>query len=233
MATFVLAHGSWHGAWCWERVVPLLRERGHEVRTPELGFEDPQATTDSVIAAVEAVITEPEETVLVAHSAAGVVAPVIAERLPLRELVLLTSMLPATGLSFREQVASAPGALLPAFAEAQARQPASPDGGVTWGRSDAYDFFYHDCDRADAETAISKLRPRNAVAPFVEKTPWTGGSVGPTRFVACVLDQVLDPVWAAKTAAERYGATIMEIETSHSPFWSRPAELAELLLLGH
>ena len=35
--TFVLVHGAWHGAWCWERVVPLLARHGHRVVTPELG----------------------------------------------------------------------------------------------------------------------------------------------------------------------------------------------------
>ncbi|MGH3086061.1 MAG: alpha/beta fold hydrolase [Rubrobacteraceae bacterium] len=36
MTTFVLVHGGWHGAWCWERVAPLLRAAGHEVHTPTL-----------------------------------------------------------------------------------------------------------------------------------------------------------------------------------------------------
>src|SRR5688572_19598199 len=33
---FVLVHGAWHGAWCWERVAPLLREQGHDVTAVEL-----------------------------------------------------------------------------------------------------------------------------------------------------------------------------------------------------
>src|SRR5260370_17362493 len=32
--TFVLAHGSWHGGWCWKRVVDRLRTKGHAVYTP-------------------------------------------------------------------------------------------------------------------------------------------------------------------------------------------------------
>lgn len=36
MATFVLVHGAWHGGWCWEKVTPLLEERGHKVYTPTL-----------------------------------------------------------------------------------------------------------------------------------------------------------------------------------------------------
>ena len=36
MATFVLVHGAWHGAWCWRRVVRILTQAGHEVFTPAL-----------------------------------------------------------------------------------------------------------------------------------------------------------------------------------------------------
>jgi hypothetical protein len=32
--TFVLAHGSWHGGWCWRRVADQLRAKGHVVYTP-------------------------------------------------------------------------------------------------------------------------------------------------------------------------------------------------------
>ena len=36
MATFVLVHGAWHGAWCWRRVARMLTQAGHEVFTPSL-----------------------------------------------------------------------------------------------------------------------------------------------------------------------------------------------------
>ena len=32
--TFVLAHGSWHGGWCWKRVADQLRAKGHVVYAP-------------------------------------------------------------------------------------------------------------------------------------------------------------------------------------------------------
>ena len=32
--TFVLAHGSWHGGWCWKKVADRLRAKGHTVYTP-------------------------------------------------------------------------------------------------------------------------------------------------------------------------------------------------------
>jgi hypothetical protein len=36
MATFVLVHDAWHGAWCWRRVARLLAANNHEVFTPTL-----------------------------------------------------------------------------------------------------------------------------------------------------------------------------------------------------
>ena len=36
MSTYILIHGSWHGAWCWDKVVPLLKAKGHTVFTPDL-----------------------------------------------------------------------------------------------------------------------------------------------------------------------------------------------------
>jgi pimeloyl-ACP methyl ester carboxylesterase len=72
-STIILVHGAWHGSWCWQRVVPLLEERGVAVRTvdlPSVGA-DPGAGTDLTAdaAAVEAVIEEvTDPVVLCGHS---------------------------------------------------------------------------------------------------------------------------------------------------------------------
>jgi hypothetical protein len=29
MKTFILIHGSWHSAWNWHKVVPILQKKGH------------------------------------------------------------------------------------------------------------------------------------------------------------------------------------------------------------
>ena len=36
MGVFVLVHGSWHGGWCWEKIVPVLQKNGHRVLAPDL-----------------------------------------------------------------------------------------------------------------------------------------------------------------------------------------------------
>ena len=36
MVAFVLVDGTGHGGWCWRFLVPLLRDRAHDVYTPTL-----------------------------------------------------------------------------------------------------------------------------------------------------------------------------------------------------
>ncbi len=80
MARFILIAGSWHGAWSWEYVVPLLEAQGHRAeafelpgmgadRTPLAGL-DMMAWARSVAAAIEA---DPEPVLLVGHSRGGAV----------------------------------------------------------------------------------------------------------------------------------------------------------------
>jgi alpha-beta hydrolase superfamily lysophospholipase len=36
MSTYVLIHGACHGSWCWDKVVPLLKQAGHQVEAFDL-----------------------------------------------------------------------------------------------------------------------------------------------------------------------------------------------------
>jgi pimeloyl-ACP methyl ester carboxylesterase len=43
VSTCVLVHGAGGASWCWSRVAPLLRDRGHDVVAPDLPADDPAA----------------------------------------------------------------------------------------------------------------------------------------------------------------------------------------------
>ena len=90
MATFVLVHGAWHGAWCWRRVARLLARDGHEVFTPTLtGLGErshllsPDINLDTHILDVANEIKwqELKDVVLVGHSYGGMVISGVAERI--------------------------------------------------------------------------------------------------------------------------------------------------------
>lgn len=87
MATFVLVHGSWQGAWAWERLEPLLQARGHAVIAVDLPGNgrvpapDQPVTLDMQAQYVSAVIDRASPPViLVGHSGGGIVVAETAER---------------------------------------------------------------------------------------------------------------------------------------------------------
>jgi len=47
VTTYALVHGAWHGAWCWEKLTPLLQQAGHEVVAPDLPSDDGSADFDT------------------------------------------------------------------------------------------------------------------------------------------------------------------------------------------
>ena len=108
MATFVLVHGAWHGAWCWQRVVRLLARAGHDVVAPTLtGLAErshlltPEIGLDTHILDVvnEMKWRELTEVVLVGHSYAGLVISGVAERMEksIAAFVLLDAFFPESG----------------------------------------------------------------------------------------------------------------------------------------
>ena len=89
----VLLHGAWHGGWVWRRVVPHLREAGHEVFTPTLtGLSDrahllhPSVGLDTHVRDVVALLDAEDlhDVVLVGHSYAGQVVSAVADQRPWR-----------------------------------------------------------------------------------------------------------------------------------------------------
>ena len=93
LKTFVLAHGSWHGGWCWKRVAHRLREKGHAVYAPSFtGMGDRvhllnrEITIDTFVEDLAQVILTEElnRVLLVGHSFGGIPISGVADRFPER-----------------------------------------------------------------------------------------------------------------------------------------------------
>jgi pimeloyl-ACP methyl ester carboxylesterase len=86
---FVLVHGGWQGAWCWDAVAAALRDGGHRVFAPTLrGSEDGEVDRAGVDLTaigeglVEAITHEElQDVVLVGHSGGGPAIQYAADRL--------------------------------------------------------------------------------------------------------------------------------------------------------
>jgi pimeloyl-ACP methyl ester carboxylesterase len=230
MSRFVLVHGAWHGAWCWEKVVPLLTARGHPVRAIDLpGHGDDPAPPgavgfDDYMTRMGVVLAEAgEPPILVGHSLGGAVITGAADRWPerIRALVYLCAILPDTpdAMSrFRATEALMAGV-----------RPA-PDGSVMeLDPGVVRDAFYHDCSDADAMRAAARLRPQPArgFQMTFELAPERFGRV-PRHYVACTEDRAID-LATQRAMYERMPCTVHALPASHSPFYSMPERLADVL----
>jgi pimeloyl-ACP methyl ester carboxylesterase len=166
-----------------------------------------------------------EDVVVVGHSLGGLTIPLIAAARPVQRLVFLCAILPQPGLSFAAQSAEDRGALPPNFGAAQR---VHPDGSTSWPEQAAIERFYHDCAPEDARWAASRLR-RQAWKSVDETTPLETWPAAPCTSILCTEDRVVVPAWSRRIAIERLGAAAVEVPGGHSPFLSRPAELATLL----
>jgi pimeloyl-ACP methyl ester carboxylesterase len=110
MATFVLIHGAWRGAWCWQRVAPILRREGHAVFAPTLtGLSErshlltPAIDVNTHILDVvnEMKWKELKNVVLVGHSYGGMVISGVAEKMEkaIASFVMLDAFMPEDGQS--------------------------------------------------------------------------------------------------------------------------------------
>lgn len=106
MATYVIVHGAWGGAWSWNRfVVPRLRARGHDVFPATLTglgdrthFATPQVDLETHVQDLSNVLfyEDLRDVILVGHSYGGRVITGVADRAAdrLRRLVYVDAAVP-------------------------------------------------------------------------------------------------------------------------------------------
>jgi pimeloyl-ACP methyl ester carboxylesterase len=228
MTTFALVHGAWHGAWCWERLIPELEQHGHAALAIELPCEDPEAGCVAYAAVVSGQIAGlGDDVVLVGHSLGGLTIPLVAAERPVRKLVFLCALLPRPGLSLVDQLAQEPAIFAPGFGAGVARDEL---GRSYWSDEDeAIDDLYSDCPRQLAAWAVARLR-HQARAPTIEPCPLAHWPEVPSVSIFAAADAAINPLWSRIAAPERLGCEAVEFPGGHSPFLGRPAELAEALL---
>lgn len=215
--TFLLVHGAWHGAWCWDEVAARLRADGAPVVAVDLPsvasggdmYDDARLVRDAITAAGG-------ETVVVGHSYGGVViTEAAAGAQGVRHLVYLTAFMLDEGESLATIVGSSP----PDW------QIANPDG-VTLSVAGAQEVFYNTCPPEVADAAAARLRP-HTIAAFVQPVTSVAWRDVPATYVICDRDNAI-PVVAQEALAARAGTT-RRLDSDHSPFLTDPGAVAELL----
>jgi pimeloyl-ACP methyl ester carboxylesterase len=234
MSTYVLIHGSWHGAWCWYKVVPRLEQAGHTglaIDLPGHGrdWTPPQdVSMQSYIDRVCGVLdTLPEPAILVGHSRGGIVISQAAESRPekIKALVYLAAYLIPNG------EAMLPTALSDTESLIVSNLTLNEEQGWHMLKAEAFEqALYADCSSEDIALARTLLTPEpNApVATPLELTEANFGRV-PRTYITCLADRGVSPTLQNAMYTRLPCQQVIPLNTSHSPFLSAPDELVKHL----
>lgn len=233
--SIVLVHGAWHGAWCWRRVLPLLRAAGapaHAVTLTGLGERahlmgpsiDLHTHIQDVIGLIEA--EELSRVVLVGHSYAGMVVTGAADRLQaaapgaLAHLVYLDAVLPYPGDAWSTPHTEA--------TRAQRAESAKPSGGLHFAPPDASVFGLQGADR----DWVNRRQTPQPFKVYDQPLDFDGDAVArvPRSFIDCTSPALATIAASRERVRREPGWNLIEMATGHDPMVSEPQALAEHLL---
>lgn len=231
MSTFVLIHGGCHGAWCWYKVVPLLEQHGHTVIAADLpghGRDKTPVSDVTLEAYVERVChildAQRDPVVLIGHSMGGGIITQTAEYRPdkIKTLVYLTALLPANGESMGQVLRRNTASVLPSNIV-----PAAEPGATMIREEVLAEAFYGDCSAEDIALAKLLLVPQ-ATAPLRTRLQTSAANFGriPRVFIECLRDRAHSLSFQRSVYETFPGQRVIAMDTSHSPFFSAPGELA-------
>jgi pimeloyl-ACP methyl ester carboxylesterase len=232
---FVFVHGSCHGAWCWRDVITALHALGHSASALDLPPYEAgtSVTLDDYARAIDDSITAHSGTthsdapvILVGHSAGGYAITAAAARTPekIAKLIYVCAYVPKADMS------------LAAMRRSAERQPVMdlinilPDGQAFEFRADtARDGLFHDCPKARAEDAMTRLvpqpiAPQNTPVAHLERTRHI-----PRHYIRCLHDRVIPPEEQVKMTSDWPTESVTEMPCGHSPFLADPETLAQIL----
>lgn len=214
----ILVHGAWHGAWAWDGIVERLSSEG--IRSVALDLPSKGRDTAAL-----GDLHDDAATVRAAIAAAGAPALVVAHSyggLPASE-----GGADAAHLLYLAAFMLEPGQSLLGL-----RNGVEPEWWITSadGRTllpgDPEHVFYADCDPAVAERAAAALVPhrKDVFSQELRSAAWR---TVPSTYVVCGRDNAIPPSLQELMAAR--AGTVSRIDSSHSPFLSRPDEVTAII----
>ena len=223
--TLVLAHGAFHGPWCWHRTSLWLEQRG--VRCVGVDLNRGGLEPDRV--ALQAVVNE------LVHDGSRVHA--IGHSLGCASVAALDPNSLATAMFLAGPVAGGgmpdpADCIFPQFIKKLLPQD---DGRAFMSREDARHAFYHACEPALAEWALDRLRPTfvyGAGAPEsdADGTPLPIWETIPVTYIACLQDRAVRPDFQA--LASQICPHSATLDSDHSPMLGQPEALGAPVLHG-
>ncbi|WP_103072578.1 alpha/beta fold hydrolase [Aquimarina sediminis] len=235
MKTFILIHGSWHSAWNWHKVVPIIEKQGHKaiaVDLPGMGRDKTpirEVKMKSTVKKICQLIDSIEgKVILVGHSKNGIMISQAAEYRPgkVEKLIYLAAYLIPNGKTQAEYSSlDIDGVLKPYVTRYEESNSHTLQSGIY------KEGLYHDCDQDITELAkvlLSHEPVESAITPL-ELSEENYGSI-PRYYIECTEDRAVTPFIQKKMYTEMPCKKVYSLPTSHSPFFSQPEKLSGIFL---
>ena len=221
---FVLVHGAYHGAWCWDALRQELEAAGNQTTAMDLPNEDPEAGAGRYAEVVlSAMPRDASNVVVVGHSLGGLTIPLVAATAMPLGIVFVCGLVPVPGKSFDDQHNDLDSGFT------SSRPPVGhPDGSASWPEEGAMETFFQDCSPEVARAAARRLTRQHWQATH-EVTPLRSWGAVPAAYILCTDDRALPVAYCRHAARDLLGIEPIELPGGHSPFLSRPRLLAEVL----
>jgi len=234
MGNYLFIHGGWHGAWCWNRLVPLLTKRGHNVIALDLPSHGRDRTptakvtmTDYVNAVVAQLDALSGPAVLVGHSSGGAVATQVAEERPEKVscVVYLAAFILQNGESIMSIIQQAHESVL-----LKNLVPSPEQNELNVSDGALRECFYGNCSEEDLALAKFCLVPQ-PLAPAVTPVAITDKNYGRVRrvYIETLRDRAIPNATQKQMYSRLPCEKVFSLDTDHSPFFSAPTQLAEQL----
>jgi len=223
LSTFVLVHGSWHGGWCWKKVIPRLVERGYTCFAPTLSGMGERFHIASrnigLSTHIQDIVNLLEfedlnDVILVGHSYSGMVITGVVEKSSrVKKLVYLDAIVPEHGQSVFSLITGM---------ESQFKSIVDSNGMVaSWKPTD-----FGVTDPQD----VQWMKTRLTSMPFLthqEKldAPKMKAKKLPRYFVHCTqfgLGEFAEKI-------RREGGTVFDLDTGHDAMITEPDKLSSIL----
>ena len=231
-ATVVLVHGAWHGAWCFDRVMPLLADAGVPALAVDLPGhgDDPGPVSDlhGDAARVRAILdTIDGDVVLLGHSYGGAVITEAGVHPTVTHLVYLCALALDDGESCAAAAVTETSDLSnegrPSLADGWVTHP---DGTTTLTPEGVAACLYSDCDPETVAWALAHLEPQ-PMANLGQVPQAIAWRTRPSTFVVGAEDKTIHP--ELQRVLARRCTESFEWATGHSPFASQPTIVSALL----
>lgn len=220
MTAFVLIPGAGGVGAYWTELVAELEARGHVGIAVDIREDDPALGLPEYAAITEAAFGEHTDVVLVAQSLGGFTVPTVANRKPVRMIVLVNAMVPLPG--------ETPGDWWDATGSGEARRTAD----AAAGRGPDFDietYFLHDIP-ANLKASMYADAREPSDTPFGQRCEFDQWPEVPIKVIVGRDDRFFPADFQRRVAKERLGADVDEIPGGHLVAKSHPAELADTLV---